>query len=174
MNLEVTCWAVSKAHAEAMLQGLGIIEVQPDGSWKPLVRADIKPAVSVPYLTGNMITDAFGNEVPESAERDGFHFDIIYRGQTALNLLRPLPLDADGNLIGEFGDSVRNHCFGYRRNVPVLCFYDQLDLFDGVHQSVLSRVQKSPSSSVYGLRASQCLHVMTGIPLSSSQSGIQW
>lgn len=97
MNLEVTCWAVSKAHAEAMLSGLGIIEVQPDGSWKPLVRADIKPAVSVPYATGQMITDAFGNEVPEMAQRDGFHFDIIYRGATALNLLRPLPLDADGN-----------------------------------------------------------------------------
>ena len=97
MNLEVTCWAVSKAHAEAMLSGLGIIEVQPDGSWSTLVRADIKPAVSVPYATGQMITDAFGNEVPEMAQRDGFHFDIIYRGETVLNLLRPLPLDADGN-----------------------------------------------------------------------------
>ena len=38
-----------------------------------------------------------GNEVPEQLNRDGFHFDIIYRGATALNLLRPLPVDADGN-----------------------------------------------------------------------------
>ena len=95
MNLEVTCWAVSKAHAEAMLKGLGIIKVE-NGQWLPLVHADIAPC-SVPYLTGNMITDEFGNERPEEALRDGFHFDIIYRGQTALNLLRPLPLDADGN-----------------------------------------------------------------------------
>lgn len=94
-DIHVTCWALSKAHAEAILTGLGIIEVQ-DGVWQPLVDAAIAPC-SVPYLTGNMITDEFGNERPEEALRDGFHFDIIYRGQTALNLLRPLPLDADGN-----------------------------------------------------------------------------
>ena len=96
-DIHVTCWALSKAHAEAMLTGLGIIEVQ-DGVWQPLVDAAIAPC-SVPYLTGNMITDEFGNERPEEALRDGFHFDIIYRGATALNLLRPLPLDADGNPI---------------------------------------------------------------------------
>ena len=94
-DIHVTCWALSKAHAEAILTGLGIIEVQ-DGVWQPLVDAAIAPC-SVPYLTGNMITDEFGNERLEEALRDGFHFDIIYRGATALNLLRPLPLDADGN-----------------------------------------------------------------------------
>ena len=95
MNLEVTCWAVSKAHAEAMLKGLGIIKVE-DGQWQPLVDACIAPC-SVPYLTGNTVVDDMGNEVPEQLLRDGFHFDIVYRGATALNLLRPLPVDADGN-----------------------------------------------------------------------------
>lgn len=95
MNLEVTCWSVSKAHAEAMLKGLGIIKVE-DGQWQPLVDACIAPC-SVPYLTGNTVVDDMGNEVPEQLLRDGFHFDIVYRGATALNLLRPLPLDADGS-----------------------------------------------------------------------------
>lgn len=95
MDIHVTCWAVSKAHAEAMLRGLGIIEVE-DGQWQPLVDACIAPC-SVPYLTGNTIVDEMGNEVPEQMLRDGFHFDIVYRGATALNLLRPLPVDADGN-----------------------------------------------------------------------------
>jgi len=94
-DIHVTCWALSKAHAEAMLAGLGIIKVE-GGAWLPLVQADIAPC-SVPYLTGNTVVDDMGNEVPEQLLRDGFHFDIIYRGATALNLLRPLPLDADGN-----------------------------------------------------------------------------
>lgn len=97
MDIHVTCWAVTKAHAEAMLVGLGIIKVE-NGAWVPLVQADIAPC-SVPYLTGNTIVDAMGNEVPEQLLRDGFHFDIVYRGATALNLLRPLPVDADGNPI---------------------------------------------------------------------------
>ncbi len=94
-DIHVTCWALSKAHAEAMLVGLGIIKVE-NGAWVPLVQADIAPC-SVPYLTGNTIVDEMGNEVPEQMLRDGFHFDIVYRGATALNLLRPLPVDADGN-----------------------------------------------------------------------------
>ncbi len=95
MDIHVTCWSVSKAHAEAMLKGLGIIKVE-DGQWQPLVDACIAPC-SVPYLTGNTVVDDMGNEVPEQLLRDGFHFDIVYRGATALNLLRPLPVDADGN-----------------------------------------------------------------------------
>lgn len=95
MDIHVTCWALSKAHAEAMLTALGIIKVE-NGAWLPLVDACIAPC-SVPYLTGNTVVDDMGNEVPEQLLRDGFHFDIIYRGATALNLLRPLPLDADGN-----------------------------------------------------------------------------
>ena len=94
-DIHVTCWALSKAHAEAMLVGLGIIKVE-DGQWQPLVDACIAPC-SVPYLTGNTVVDDMGNEVPEQLLRDGFHFDIVYRGATALNLLRPLPLDADGS-----------------------------------------------------------------------------
>ena len=65
-DIHVTCWALSKAHAEAILTGLGIIEVQ-DGVWQPLVDAAIAPC-SVPYLTGNMITDEFGNERPADPE----------------------------------------------------------------------------------------------------------
>lgn len=95
MNIHVTCWALSKAHAEAMLTALGIIKVE-NGAWLPLVDACIAPC-SVPYLTGNTVVDDMGNEVPEQLLRDGFHFDIVYRGATALNLLRPLPVDADGN-----------------------------------------------------------------------------
>lgn len=89
MDIHVTCWALSKAHAEAMLTALGIIKVE-DGQWQPLVDACIAPC-SVPYLTGNTNEDG----TPEQLLRDGFHFDIIYRGQTALNLMKPQPTETD-------------------------------------------------------------------------------
>jgi len=96
MKIPVTCWAVSRAHAQAMLEGLGIIRVLPSGDWEPIVSAHIFPKQSnkvlrVEYLTGNMGADAAGNEIAEKALRDGFSFDIIYHGETAENLAKPEP-----------------------------------------------------------------------------------
>ena len=96
MKIPVTCWAVSRAHAQAMLEGLGIVRVLQNGDWEPIVSAHIFPTkynklLRVEYFTGNMGEDAAGNLIEEKSVREGFPFDIIYYGKTAESLTKPEP-----------------------------------------------------------------------------------
>jgi hypothetical protein len=72
VRIEVTCAADSKAHAENMLKALGIIQVGPQGDWIPLIEAHITHGIAIEGVSA-------------------YHFDILYYGQAALNLLREVP-----------------------------------------------------------------------------------
>jgi hypothetical protein len=101
-HIDVTCWAVNRATGIATLQALGIADVDENGDIIPLVQAHIHPfraseqvtCIKVPavYENGVLITPA--EVVP------GWHVNIRYYGQTALNLLAEVPeggwTEADG------------------------------------------------------------------------------
>jgi hypothetical protein len=100
--IDVTAWAADRATGIATLQALGIADVDANGDIVPLVQAHIHPfraseqvtCIKVPavYENGVLVTPA--EIVP------GWHVNIRYYGQTALNLLAEVPeggwTEADG------------------------------------------------------------------------------
>jgi hypothetical protein len=100
--IDVTAWAIDRATGIATLQALGIADVDANGDIVPLVSAHIHPSraaediaiVSTPavYENGVLVTPA--EIVP------GWHCNIRYHSQTALNLLAEVPAEgwteADG------------------------------------------------------------------------------
>jgi hypothetical protein len=86
VNIDVTCWAVNRATGIATLQALGIADVAENGDIIPLVSAHIHPA----RASEDIAIPGVG----------GWHVNIRYYGQTALNLLAEAPeggfTEADG------------------------------------------------------------------------------
>jgi hypothetical protein len=84
--IDVTCWAVDRATGIATLQALGIADVDENGDIIPLVSAHIHPSRAAEDIA-----------IPGVG---GWHVNIRYYGQTALNLLAPEPeggwTEADG------------------------------------------------------------------------------
>jgi hypothetical protein len=84
--IDVTAWAVDRATGIATLQALGIADVDENGDLTPLVSAHIHPARAAEDIA---ITGA-----------PGWHVNIRYYGQTALNLMAEPPAggwtEADG------------------------------------------------------------------------------
>jgi hypothetical protein len=84
--IDVTAWAADRATGIATLQALGIADVDANGDIIPLVSAHIHPARA-----------AEGIAIPGVG---GWHVNIRYYGQTALNLLAEVPeggwTEADG------------------------------------------------------------------------------
>jgi hypothetical protein len=76
--IDVTCWAVNRATGIATLQALGIADVDAEtGDIIPLVSAHIHPA----RASEDIAIEGVG----------GWHVNIRYFGQTALNLLAEVP-----------------------------------------------------------------------------------
>jgi hypothetical protein len=75
--IDVTCWAQDRATGIATLQALGIADVDANGDIYPLVSAHIHPARAAEDIA-----------IPEAP---GWHVNIRYYGQTALNLLAEVP-----------------------------------------------------------------------------------
>jgi hypothetical protein len=84
--IDVTCWAVNRATGIATLQALGIADVDENGDIYPLVSAHIHPF----RASEDIAIPGVG----------GWHVNIRYYGQTALNLLAEVPAEgwseADG------------------------------------------------------------------------------
>jgi hypothetical protein len=84
--IDVTAWAADRATGIATLQALGIADVDGEGNIIPLVSAHIHPARAA--------EDIAIPGVP------GWHVNIRYYGQTALNLVAEVPeggwTEADG------------------------------------------------------------------------------
>jgi hypothetical protein len=85
-SIDVTCWAINRATGIATLQALGIADVDENGDIIPLVSAHIHPA----RASEDIAIPGVG----------GWHVNIRYYGQTALNLLAEVPeggwTEADG------------------------------------------------------------------------------
>jgi hypothetical protein len=92
-HIDVTCWAVNRATGIATLRALGIADVDANGDIYPLVSAHIHPArasediaiVKTPAVYDGMTLVTPAEIVP------GWHVNIRYYGQTALNLLAEVP-----------------------------------------------------------------------------------
>jgi hypothetical protein len=84
--IDVTCWSQDRATGIATLQALGIADVDENGDIIPLVSAHIHPSRASEDIA-----------IPDAP---GWHVNIRYYGQTALNLLAEVPeggwTDADG------------------------------------------------------------------------------
>jgi hypothetical protein len=76
-HIDVTCWSINRATGIATLQALGIADVNEAGDIIPLVSAHIHPSRAAEDLA-----------IPVVA---GWHVNISYYGQTALNLLAEVP-----------------------------------------------------------------------------------
>jgi hypothetical protein len=93
--IDVTAWAADRATGIATLQALGIADVDGEGNIIPLVSAHIHPAraseqvtcIAVPAVYDGMTLVTPAEIVP------GWHVNIRYYGQTALNLLREEPYE---------------------------------------------------------------------------------
>jgi hypothetical protein len=100
--IDVTAWASDRTTGIATLQALGIADVDANGDIYPLVSAHIHPArasediaiVKTPAVYDGMTLVTPAEIVP------GWHVNIRYYGQTALNLLAEVPeggwTEADG------------------------------------------------------------------------------
>jgi hypothetical protein len=86
ISIDVTAWAADRATGIATLQALGIADVNESGDIIPLVSAHIHPA----RASEDIAIPGVG----------GWHVNIRYYGQTALNLLAEVPeggwTEADG------------------------------------------------------------------------------
>jgi hypothetical protein len=84
--IDCTCWSIDRATGIATLQALGIADVDANGDIIPLVSAHIHPARAAEDIA-----------IPGAP---GWHVNIRYYGQTALNLLAEVPeggwTEADG------------------------------------------------------------------------------
>jgi hypothetical protein len=101
-HIDVTAWSIDRATGVATLQALGIADVDENGDIIPLVSAHIHPArasediaiVKTPAVYDGMTLVTPAEIVP------GWHVNIRYYGQTALNLLAEVPeggwTEADG------------------------------------------------------------------------------
>jgi hypothetical protein len=76
-HIDVTAWAVDRATGIATLQALGIADVDANGDIFPRVSAHIHPSRAAEDIA-----------IPGVG---GWHVNIRYYGQTALNLLAPEP-----------------------------------------------------------------------------------
>jgi hypothetical protein len=76
-HIDCTCWAVNRATGVATLQALGIADVDEAGDIIPLVSAHIHPS----RASEDIAIEGVG----------GWHVNIRYYGQTALNLLAEVP-----------------------------------------------------------------------------------
>jgi hypothetical protein len=93
--IDVTCWAQDRATGVATLQALGIADVDGEGNIVPLVSAHIHPSraaeqvtcIKVPAVYDGMTLITPAEIVP------GWHVNIRYYGQTALNLLAEEPYE---------------------------------------------------------------------------------
>jgi hypothetical protein len=99
--IDVTAWATDRATGIATLQALGIADVDANGDIIPLVSAHIHPARAAEDIA--IIRPAvYDGEtlVTPAAIIAGWHVNIRYYGQTALNLLAEVPeggwTEADG------------------------------------------------------------------------------
>jgi hypothetical protein len=85
-HIDVTAWAVDRATGIATLQALGIADVDANGDIFPRVSAHIHPSRAAEDIA-----------IPEAP---GWHVNIRYYGQTALNLMATPPeggwTEADG------------------------------------------------------------------------------
>jgi hypothetical protein len=85
-HIDVTCWSINRATGIATLQALGIADVNEAGDIIPLVSAHIHPSRAAEDIA-----------IPGVG---GWHVNIRYYGQTALNLLAEVPeggwTEADG------------------------------------------------------------------------------
>jgi hypothetical protein len=75
--IDVTAWSVDRATGIATLQALGIADVDGEGNIIPLVSAHIHPSRAAEDIA-----------IPGVG---GWHVNIRYYGQTALNLLADVP-----------------------------------------------------------------------------------
>jgi hypothetical protein len=91
--IDVTCWAQDRATGIATLQALGIADVDANGDIIPLVSAHIHPARASEQVTCIKVPAVYdGRTLVTPAEIvPGWHVNIRYYGQTALNLLAPEP-----------------------------------------------------------------------------------
>jgi hypothetical protein len=93
--IDCTAWAINRATGIATLQALGIADVDANGDLVPLVHAHIHPAraaediaiVKTPAVYDGMTLVTPAEIVP------GWHVNIRYYGQTALNLLAEEPYE---------------------------------------------------------------------------------
>jgi hypothetical protein len=76
-HIDVTCWSINRATGIATLQALGIADVNEAGDIIPLVSAHIHPSRAAEDIA-----------IPGVG---GWHVNIRYYGQTALNLLAEVP-----------------------------------------------------------------------------------
>jgi hypothetical protein len=79
ISIDVTAWAADRATGIATLQALGIADVNESGDIIPLVSAHIHPA----RASEDIAIPGVG----------GWHVNIRYYGQTALNLLAEEPYE---------------------------------------------------------------------------------
>jgi hypothetical protein len=101
-HIDVTCWAQDRATGIATLQALGIADVDENGDIIPLVSAHIHPsraAEDIAIIKTPAVYDGMALVTPAEIV-PGWHVNIRYYGQTALNLLAEVPeggwTEADG------------------------------------------------------------------------------
>jgi hypothetical protein len=94
-HIDVTCWAINRATGIATLQALGIADVDANGDIVPLVSAHIHPARASEQVTCIKVPAVYdGRTLVTPAEIvPGWHVNIRYYGQTALNLLAEEPYE---------------------------------------------------------------------------------
>jgi hypothetical protein len=100
-SIDVTCWAINRATGIATLQALGIADVAENGDIIPLVSAHIHPSRAAEDIAIVRPAVYDGEMLVTPAETiSGWHVNIRYYGQTALNLLAEVPeggwTEADG------------------------------------------------------------------------------
>lgn len=92
--LEITAHAPSREAAIAFLQAVNLATVDEDGRIIPIAEVQITgldAEWTVTRKTGNMVTDAFGNEVPETVVVPGVHWNMRFYGTSEATLRKPEP-----------------------------------------------------------------------------------